>query len=90
MCSRHEHRFGIEISLRHLGQRPFSGGTTEEMMMPSSAFGSSPAKRSRLDEQDAPLIGRLLADRAQTAMVHQLAVLENADRDVGVAGVERE
>ena len=41
-------------------------------------------------QKDAPLIGSLVADRTQTAVVGENAVVEDSDGQVGISSVKRE
>ena len=58
------------------------GGTTLEMMMPSTSSRSSPREREQIAEQDAPLIGRLVVDRAQAPVTLTSRAFEGADGDI--------
>ena len=57
-------------------------------MMPSMSGGIERGIAQQVEQQNAPLIGGLFANGAQPAVIRQHAVLENADGDVGVSGVE--
>ena len=64
------------------------GGTTLEMIMPSTAVDIEAGRREQVAQQDAPLVGGLLVDGAQPPLAEQLAAVECADGDIAIACVK--
>ena len=64
------------------------GGTTLEIMMPSTLAISRPGRGEEIAEQDAPLVGGLFVDRAQAPLEDEFAAFESADGDVAVTCVK--
>ena len=64
------------------------GGTTLEMMMPSTVRDIQAGGREEIAEQDAPLVGGLFVDGAQAPLKNQIAAFESADGDIAVACVK--
>ncbi len=64
------------------------GGTTLEMMMPSTVRDIQAGGREEIAQQDAPLVGGLFVDGAQAPLEDQIAAFESADGDIAVACVK--
>ena len=64
------------------------GGTTLEMIMPSTVGDVQAGGREQVVEQDAPFVGGLLVHGAQAPLADQPAAVERPDGDIAIARVK--
>ncbi len=67
---------------------PVSGGTTDAITMPVISVARDAVVVAQIGDENAELVGSALANRGEPPAVHELAVAEHAEDDVGVADVD--